>query len=106
MKKDYFNGICILILSACILGGAWIISNSISINESEAQEMEAKQITERKLLDGFELMNYLGITNQELNALKGEPTMPIIEINGKYYYPKTGIDRWLTEVNRVRVIHD
>lgn len=113
MKNDYFKSIVIIVLSVSIFCGSWLISNSINnlanSNDRKSNIAEKTQLLEPQLLDEKGLMAYLGITDEEFDAIKVNQreknldTLPYIEIYGKYYYPRKAINKWLTDVIRIEI---
>lgn len=108
MKNNYFKSIVIITLAVSIFCGSWLISSSIN-NLANSDDIESNITEKTQLLDEKGLMAYLGITDEEFDAIKvtekdkNLDTLPYIEINGKYYYPRKAIDKWLTDIIRMEI---
>ncbi|MGB8000913.1 MAG: hypothetical protein WCF60_12595 [Anaerobacillus sp.] len=106
--KNITKHLSLLILGACILTGAWMVSSSVnnSVNsQSGVERINVQTEPERhQLMSHLELKEYLGISDEQLekilpkkdgNVIKSE--IPYIQIGYQYYFPVKAIDKWLTE---------
>ena len=106
--KQLSTNISLIILSVCILIGAWMISNALqksdSHNADDQVTVNMNSTEEPQLLSSMELQKYLGISDEELGKIypKTEDgvvtsNIPYIKIGYEYYFPVKAIDRWLEE---------
>ncbi|PGL68873.1 helix-turn-helix domain-containing protein [Bacillus sp. AFS055030] len=98
--KNYVIAISIFLLGICIVIGSWMISRGLKT------EVSAKQAVQHQLLTQSELVEYLGLSKEEIQKLTelsngdGSYTseLPHIKIGYEFYYPKSAIDKWLLNV--------
>ncbi|MET3195678.1 helix-turn-helix domain-containing protein [Bacillus sp. OAE603] len=100
--KSNLVALSICFLGICIVIGSWIIPNALSIQPT----VETKHSVQHQLLTQSELVNYLGLSKEEIQQLTelsdgGDvytSELPHIKIGSKFYYPKSAIDKWLLNV--------
>ncbi|MGA9227901.1 MAG: helix-turn-helix domain-containing protein [Mesobacillus sp.] len=101
--KNNLVAFSIFSFALCFVVGCWLISNGLNdrpTNESGAPVQTAQLFTQS------EVANYLGISIEEVQKLTKitngpdsfKSEIPHIEIEGKVYYPKSAIDRWLLNI--------
>jgi hypothetical protein len=104
LMKNNLIPLSIFSLAVSIVTGCWLISNSLK--ESNKPINSIKQAAQHQLLTQAEVADYLGISKDEVQKLTSIPEgdgiekseLPYIKIENNYYYPKTGIDKWLLTV--------
>lgn len=98
--KNYIIAISIFLLGVCIVIGSWMISSGLKT------KVPTKQAIQHQLLTQSELVEYLGLSKEEIQKLTelydgdGSYTseLPHIKIGSEFYYPKSAIDKWLLNV--------
>ncbi|MDX8360375.1 MULTISPECIES: hypothetical protein [Bacillaceae] len=119
-------------LAICIVIGSWLISSSISrgnekiadyisdsnwgisnqILDLQEELIAANSIssTQKQLLNSDELGEYLGIRDFQVKLLlpdsNNDSPMPYVKIGKEYYFPKSGIDKWLTDLDAFIISND
>jgi hypothetical protein len=102
MKKNLV-ALSIFSFAVCFVIGCWLIANGLSAKQNPPIKQTAPQ---HQLLTKAELVQYLGLSEQEINKLTKLPDgnlgytseLPHIEIGETVYYPKLAVDKWLLNV--------
>lgn len=100
--KNNLVAFSIFFLGVCIVIGSWIIHNGLFAQPN----VSTKQAVQHQLLTQSELVNYLGLSKEEIQKLTELPDgddsytseLPHIKIGSKIYYPKSALDKWLLNV--------
>jgi len=100
--KNNLVALSIFFLGVCIVIGSWIIPKGFNVQPNDS----TIQAVQHQLLTQSELVNYLGLSKDEIQKLTELPDgddsytseLPHIKIGSKIYYPKSAIDKWLLNV--------
>ncbi|MYL18744.1 hypothetical protein GLW04_02515 [Halobacillus litoralis] len=104
--KELTTNMSLLIVGACILSGAIILSNALTQSSQEAGEqvIVREQPEGPQLLSYLELQDYLGLSDEQIEKVlpKNEgdgvkSQIPYVKIGYEYYFPVKAVDKWLAE---------
>ncbi|MFS1515754.1 hypothetical protein V1503_04410 [Bacillus sp. SCS-151] len=88
----------------------WGISNQISDLPERLIASNSISSTQKQLLHSDELGEYLGIRDSQVNLLlpdfNNDSPLPYVKLGNEYYFPKSGIDKWLTDLDAFIISND
>lgn len=102
MNKN-LTALSIFCLAVSIVIGSWLISNSLKVSR-QAVKIQTSSHLRTTLLTESELASYLGLSLYEVKELgpvsvstgDTQSVLPYLKIGDKVYFPKVGVDKWLS----------